>query len=303
MTYFDQISWNNLNWKLLLVGIVSLMISSCSPVNDMPVKGVGGKNTTACFYRGSGSLCMHTKETADSVDQYFQINALEPVTIANNAYFSNLQGHFKPFSRCFLGTHTVPTLHMKKPKPGENKEDGWWEYKGRFNYHVGCKTRQHDDKVIYDLPYPRGQKYKVIQSDHGIKSHSDELDYAYDWQMPEGSPVHAARSGTVIDTFDRLAEWDEKAPSSYVYVSHSDGTVGQYRNLKYKGCVVKKGQKINKGDLLGLSREFLHFHVSTPTPGDTFAFKTFPLRFHTQEGVTELEHGRWYQNPTCVQGN
>jgi murein DD-endopeptidase MepM/ murein hydrolase activator NlpD len=186
---------------------------------------------------------------------------------------------------------------MKNPKPGENKEDSSWEYRGKFNYHVGCKTRQHDDRVIYDLPYQRGQRYKVTQSDHGIKSHFDELVYAYDWQIPEGSRVHAARSGTVVDAFDRLAEGKEKDPSSYVYISHSDGTIGQYRGLKYKGCFVKKGQKINKGDLLGLSGSegLLHFHVSTPTPGETFAFKTFPLRFQTQEGVTELEHGRWYQ--------
>ena len=38
-----------------------------------------------------------------------------------------------------------------------------------------------------------------------------------------------------------------------IEIKHSDGTYAAYSHLKYKGTFVKKGEKVKKGQLIGLS--------------------------------------------------
>ncbi len=50
----------------------------------------------------------------------------------------------------------------------------------------------------YRLPYPVGDRARLIQGNNGPWGHSEHAAFAYDFIMPIGSPVTAARPGRVI---------------------------------------------------------------------------------------------------------
>jgi murein DD-endopeptidase MepM/ murein hydrolase activator NlpD len=92
----------------------------------------------------------------------------------------------------------------------------------------------------------------------------------------------------------------------YVWVRHSDGTVGFYLHLRRDGIAVKVGRDVKTGQLLGYSgctghcgSGLLHFHVSTPlqSRGGRYDFKTFATVFRTSNGVEFLEANRCYRVP------
>jgi hypothetical protein len=49
---------------------------------------------------------------------------------------------------------------------------------------------------VYQLPFAADRAVRVIQGDDGAFSHNGPSRYAVDFDLPEGSPVHAARAGT-----------------------------------------------------------------------------------------------------------
>ena len=55
-----------------------------------------------------------------------------------------------------------------------------------------------------NCPMRRAACYTVVQGHHGSFSHTGQDEYAIDWQMPEGTPVHAARDGLVVKVEGRL---------------------------------------------------------------------------------------------------
>jgi hypothetical protein len=52
----------------------------------------------------------------------------------------------------------------------------------------------------YLLPFPVGSSYPVLQGYDGKWGHQGAAAYAYDFAMPIGSPVAAARAGVVVRT-------------------------------------------------------------------------------------------------------
>jgi len=170
-----------------------------------------------------------------------------------------------------------------------------------YNWILGDFDAKHDDKIIYELPFERGFRYRVNQGYNGKKSHSGANRYSIDFGMPEGSPVTAARSGIVVDMEDQNTEggFDPKFlhHANYVKILHKDGTIAQYAHLSYMGVVVKKGQSVRVGQLLGFSGNtgysdgpHLHFEVYRATTEITK--ETIPTLFRTESlDVTELLEG------------
>jgi len=154
----------------------------------------------------------------------------------------------------------------------------------------------------YRLPYPPGAEYKVIQGNGGRWGHSGAAEFAYDFVMPKGSPVAAARGGVVVKTESRFAD-DTRKPGeeNYVFVRHGDGTFGRYYHLTTGGALVSAGQRVRAGDIIGRSGNsgasagaHLHFDVTRECPewGCQTVFARFtdvpenPLR----EGATYRAH-------------
>ena len=120
------------------------------------------------------------------------------------------------------------------------------------------------------VPFACGRIYTVSQG-HDTGSHQHNDTYAWDFRMPEGTPIVAARDGVVrMSRGDStLGGCDEKfAPhANYVVIQHADGLETQY--LHFSAVVVKSGEQVKEGQLIGFSGStgwacgaHLHFKVA-----------------------------------------
>ena len=113
---------------------------------------------------------------------------------------------------------------------------------------------------------------QVIQGVDGSFSHGGRYRYAWDFEMPEGTPVVAAADGIVvevIDQFDRGGpdhSFEEKA--NLIVVDHGRNRFTIYQHLKRGGALVHEGDQVARGQRIGLSgatgwttRPHLHFSV------------------------------------------
>ncbi|MCC8364005.1 M23 family metallopeptidase [Lysobacter sp. A6] len=118
--------------------------------------------------------------------------------------------------------------------------------------------RATPDDIVYGLPIPR-EKLRVEQGFNGRFSHTDtQNQYAIDFRAAQGTPVLAARAGTVMQVesdFDKAGLDLEKygGRANYVRVLHDDGTMALYAHLREEGVLVRVGQRVRTGQRIGLS--------------------------------------------------
>lgn len=124
----------------------------------------------------------------------------------------------------------------------------------------------------YVLPYPPGETYVVNQGNCTPGTHAvgTRDQYAYDFEMPIGSTVVAARAGVVGEVEEG---YDDRngvvSQANYVLVRHDDGTAAVYFHLTRNGALVEIGQSVRQGQEIALSgqtgragiRPHLHFGV------------------------------------------
>lgn len=112
--------------------------------------------------------------------------------------------------------------------------------------------------------------------------------------MSVGTPIHAARSGTVIQTkFDSNESGKDKSfleKANYIKVEHSDKSIGYYAHLKKDGVLVRKGEKVLAGQKIGLSGcsgwcDGAHLHFEVHLLDKDKKRRTLPIRFITKQGV------------------
>ena len=169
---------------------------------------------------------------------------------------------------------------------------------GRYRYFlewtVGDKDARHDDDHLYALPYETGRSYRVLQGYGSRFSHTGLEAYAVDFDMPEGTPVHAARAGVVarVEESNTIGCWRDGCGhyANYIVVLHNDGTTGEYYHLKHMGALVEVGDSVARGQKIGLSGNtghstmpHLHFAVYRATDwGNT---QSIPVRFQSADGT------------------
>jgi len=168
------------------------------------------------------------------------------------------------------------------------KRGGQWSYNYSLKWLVGKIDARHDDRYVYALPWSKGLTFGVAQGYNGEQTHRGKN--AIDWDMPVGTSVRAARDGIIIDLKDNFYEGgisdDLRSRANFVGILHSDGTVGQYVHLDYRGVKVKIGDRVRRGDVIARSGDIgfssgphLHFEVYTVT--SSLERKTIPVRFRT----------------------
>lgn len=149
----------------------------------------------------------------------------------------------------------------------------------------------------YVLPYPAGEAYVVIQGNCTSATHvaGTRDAYGYDFGMPIGSAVIAARSGVVGELQERFDDGNAVlSESNYVLVRHDDQTAAVYFHLTRDGVLVELGQSVAQGQLIARSgqtggssngiRPHLHFGVIGP------AGRTIPVTFrNTQDHPNGLQ--------------
>jgi murein DD-endopeptidase MepM/ murein hydrolase activator NlpD len=145
-----------------------------------------------------------------------------------------------------------------------------------------------DPDHLYAVPFGGTDAREIVQGFDGTDTHREGMRYALDFAMPEGTPVLAARAGTVLYVQDGFTEGGRDIEllerANIVVVAHSDGTMASYGHLA-PGIPVRKGDTVAEGDLLGLSgvtgftgQPHLHFHVGVRLLGDPGRTIRFRLR-------------------------
>ncbi|HEV7216033.1 MAG TPA: peptidoglycan DD-metalloendopeptidase family protein [Chloroflexota bacterium] len=142
----------------------------------------------------------------------------------------------------------------------------------------------------YRLPWPGGEAFTVVQGNNSTFSHQGLEAFAWDFSMPTGSVIEAARAGTV-----RYVRDDSNAggddinvfgwAGNYVVIDHGDGTSALYMHLMYHGALVRVGQQVQQGQPLAYSGStgfssgpHLHFMVERTEPGVWYD-QSLPVRF------------------------
>ena len=165
----------------------------------------------------------------------------------------------------------------------------------------------------YVLPYPEGHSYRVSQGNCAkvVGAHGGKRRFAYDFDMPLGNPVTAARPGLVEVV---IQQWPDNAggrgQDNMVRVNHGDGTFADYVHLMQNGVRVQLGETVEQGDTLAASGNsgfssgpHLHFHVEkygTCTPSDPITgeggCEAAPVNFsNTAPNPTGLVEGTSYR--------
>jgi murein DD-endopeptidase MepM/ murein hydrolase activator NlpD len=207
-----------------------------------------------------------------------------------------------PVTAIFEGSQTQTVVKLKRARDGQA-----WSYKNvRTRWHWGTPRAVHDDSVVYLLPFAPGRPVRVLQGYDGDYSHTGVMRYAVDFDLPEGSPVHAARGGVVVEVLQHFtaagtdASYRQQDRANRVLIRHEDNTLAYYGHLQPNAVVVKEGQYVKPVQLLGLSGNtgfsqgpHLHFEVRKPQDGKQAV--TLPIRFRTEQGLgIPMEKGKLY---------
>ena len=137
------------------------------------------------------------------------------------------------------------------------------------------------DQSPYRLPWAAGKTFRCCQSNRGIVSHRGWKQFAYDFDMPVGTDVCAARGGKVIKVVMDHDGHGRNMPNNLIAIQHDDGTLGYYLHLKKDGSRVKVGDMVQQGQVIAASGHVgkslmphLHFHVT-----DANRKSTLPVSF------------------------
>lgn len=138
----------------------------------------------------------------------------------------------------------------------------------------------------YKLPYPAGTTAWVGQGFEGVF----EPHRAYDFVLPEGTLVLAARAGTVVaveDGHDGNCPFTQDCPNNYVRIRHGDGSAedphieSRYLHIQKGSAMVQAGDAVEQGQMIarvgnvGISLvPHIHFSLNVrgePNPRPQFA--------------------------------
>jgi murein DD-endopeptidase MepM/ murein hydrolase activator NlpD len=173
------------------------------------------------------------------------------------------------------------------------------EVEGRWNNLVCAESATFDEPAEspYALPYPVGNAYRVSQSYcHAFGGHHRR--YAYDFAMPIGDPVVAAREGVVWRVQDSSADGVPiPGSANRVYVEHDDGSVAFYSHLQQGSAVVGPGQRVEAGQLLassgnsGITGGLPHLHFEIYSSRELRHRNTVPINFNNADGPLDQRGG------------
>jgi murein DD-endopeptidase MepM/ murein hydrolase activator NlpD len=167
---------------------------------------------------------------------------------------------------------------------------------------ISSAMAAHDNSVYYCLPYMQNNTHVLTEGENG-KTHKNEHQYAFDFEMPIGTPVHAARAGLVVSVVDKFSARGQNAgfinQGNSVILKHADGTFAIYAHLDKAGGAVKVGQKIRTGQLIAYSGNtgftkapHLHFEVFSLL---NKKHSSIPIAFITKDSLaTKLESMKSY---------
>jgi len=222
--------------------------------------------------------------------------------------------HLRPEDQEAL-TKRVVALYAEGKSPEEVQriiDDDLLAAARSAHYAWAPEGARHDAAARYVLPFDSAAPRQLSQGNGGRSSHQGKLRYAFDFRLPVGEPVVAARAGKVVSVVD---EYDRGGPvkslmdkANAVIVLHDDGSFASYVHLS-KGAEVEEGDEVEAGDRLGRSGNTgyttePHLHFAVWVLDGAGEAMTVPIRFvgETAAGFVP-EEGGYYGGPGWKAGH
>lgn len=254
-------------------------------------------------------LCIREEKTGDRVLLLAENPSSYPITYTLKVRAPNMTASGpKMVTRTLQAheSHLIMTL-------SKMRADAEGKYRYNYDWTVGNQHAVHDDQYVYRLPYASGKSYRVIQGYGSRFSHTGLEQFATDFLMSEGTPVHAARGGIVarVEEANTVGCWRAGcgAHANFVVILHEDGTTGEYYHLQQDGVLVDVGDRIFAGQEIALSGNtghttVPHLHFAVYRAIDWGKTQSIEVRFATADGMIERTRrgGRYQVGDTPVPG-
>jgi murein DD-endopeptidase MepM/ murein hydrolase activator NlpD len=127
-----------------------------------------------------------------------------------------------------------------------------------WTYALGAPGAVHNPARPYRAPFALGSTFTVTQAYPTRITHvTPDSQYAVDFGLPDGTPVYAAREGTVInvrhDAFQGGTDVALLDQANVVEILHADGTIALYAHLQWDAIRVRVGQHVTTGEYIANS--------------------------------------------------
>ena len=161
---------------------------------------------------------------------------------------------------------------------------------------MGLVSARHDDSVAYRIPFAAGRTVTVTQGYGGQATHRGASTYAVDFEAPVGTPIYAARGGTVVaaESGNDRVGYDKSFSryANYILIEHEDHTFAEYAHLKQHGVVVAVGRQVRAGEHIGYSGNtgyssgpHLHFEVLKVDDAAKGSTMSIPVRMKSGDKI------------------
>ncbi len=104
---------------------------------------------------------------------------------------------------------------------------------------------------------PIDSEYNPVMTYNRSPAHVGPLINSVDFIIPEGTPIRAAADGVVIEIkIDSNTGGPDKSfeeYGNYIEIKHEHGEYSEYEHLKQNGALVKVGDTVSQGQIIGYS--------------------------------------------------
>jgi hypothetical protein len=196
-----------------------------------------------------------------------------------------------------LPAHVIVPAHSDTPILSlwaTNPKQTWF-YLDSYQAVIGDPNAHHNI-IAYRLPFKEGSSFPVTQGFGGSFSHTHiESYYAVDFAMPEGTPIHAARTGIIAEMNDSFTQGGVEDVAfvnraNSIRILHDDGTMAVYAHLGHHSVQVQVGDRVQTGQFIARSGNtgystgpHLHFAIQKNAGMQLI---TVPFEFQTGQGVS-----------------
>lgn len=254
-------------------------------------------------------LCISDVRTTDGIECHAENRGDAPITFTLKVSASHHRGRRDKVITDTLAPRQSQTVFAFEPRGNGRQGEFCYNYRST----IGDLDAEHDDEHIYRFPYATGKSYGVLQGYGSRFSHTGRERYSVDFNMPEGTPVMAARAGVVADyeESNSIGCWEDHCGNfaNFLVIAHDDGTTGEYYHLLQNGVLVERGQRVEAGQKVALSGNtghttMPHLHFGVYRAESWGRYQSIPVRFISADGIIDRpRRGGRYQAISLKQAN